>query len=98
MPYKAPPPPTKAVWLDCDPGHDDAMAIILAGGRLINLYPDGSSFGKTELLIRVHCPTGYAPEIRLLGISTVAGNQTVEKVTLNALNLLAAAGLGHIGE
>jgi hypothetical protein len=27
----------------------------------------------------------------------VAGNQTVEKVTLNALNLLAAAGLGHVG-
>lgn len=41
---------------------------------------------------------GYAPEIQLLGISTVAGNQTVEKVTLNALNLLAAAGLSHVGE
>ena len=57
------------VWLDCDPGHDDAIAIILAG---------------------------YDPRLRLLGISTVAGNQTIEKVTDNALRVLAAAGLSNI--
>jgi len=60
----------KAVWLDCDPGHDDSLAIILAG---------------------------YSPDILLLGISTVAANQAVEKVTLNALQILDAAGLSHIG-
>lgn len=59
----------KLVWLDCDPGHDDAMAIILAG---------------------------YAPELSLLGISTVGGNQTLEKTTYNALLIAHAAGLEHL--
>ncbi|PSC68749.1 N-D-ribosylpurine ribohydrolase [Micractinium conductrix] len=63
------PPARKLVWLDCDPGHDDAVALILAG---------------------------CSPAIELLGVSTVAGNQTVEKVTDNALRVLAAAGLQHI--
>ena len=57
------------IWLDCDPGHDDAMAIILAG---------------------------YNPKINLLGISTVAGNQVINKVTQNALSILELAGLNHI--
>ncbi|DBB11457.1 hypothetical protein WJX82_006709 [Trebouxia sp. C0006] len=60
---------TIPVWLDCDPGHDDAMAIVLAG---------------------------HNSKLRLLGISTVAGNQTVDKVTLNALGVVDAAGLQHI--
>jgi purine nucleosidase len=50
-------------------GHDDAMALILAG---------------------------YSPMLELLGVSTVAGNQSVEKMTDNALRVLAAAGLPHI--
>lgn len=54
------------VILDCDPGHDDAIAIMLAAGN---------------------------PEIDLLGITTVAGNQTIEKVTRNALSVCAAAGI-----
>lgn len=49
------------VWLDCDPGIDDAFAIILAA---------------------------YAPNLNLIGISTVAGNQIIEKTTKNALNVL----------
>ncbi|EIE23541.1 putative tRNA synthetase [Coccomyxa subellipsoidea C-169] len=57
------------VWLDCDPGHDDALAIILAG---------------------------YDKLLNLLGVSTVAGNQVVEKVTLNALGTLTASGLSSI--
>ena len=42
--------------------------------------------------------TGYNPSIDLLGVSTVVGNQSVEKTTQNAADLLHAAGLGHIGE
>eukprot|EP01111_Echinosteliopsis_oligospora_P009903 TRINITY_DN2994_c0_g1_i3.p1 TRINITY_DN2994_c0_g1~~TRINITY_DN2994_c0_g1_i3.p1 ORF type:complete len:299 (-),score=77.98 TRINITY_DN2994_c0_g1_i3:160-1056(-) len=57
------------VWLDCDPGHDDAFAIILAG---------------------------YSNKIKLLGISTALGNQSIEKTTQNALKVLSISGLDHI--
>jgi inosine-uridine nucleoside N-ribohydrolase len=50
-----------AVILDCDPGHDDAIALLLALG---------------------------SPEIDLLGVTTVAGNQTLEKTTANAIRVL----------
>ena len=49
--------PQKKIILDCDPGHDDAIAILLAWGT---------------------------PTIDLLAVTTVAGNQTLEKVTTNA--------------
>ncbi|GIG25885.1 nucleoside hydrolase [Cellulomonas denverensis] len=45
------------IILDCDPGHDDAIALLLAHG---------------------------SPAIDLLAVTTVAGNQTLEKVTRNA--------------
>lgn len=48
------------IIIDCDPGHDDAVAIMLAARN---------------------------PKINLLGITTVNGNQTLEKVTKNALNI-----------
>lgn len=43
------------------------------------------------------CHAGFHSRLNLLGVSTVAGNQTVEKVTLNALGTLTAAGLSSTG-
>ncbi len=57
------------VILDCDPGHDDAMAMLLAAGD---------------------------PRIDLLAITTCAGNQTLAKVTRNALAVCAAAGIDDV--
>jgi len=52
--------PTPIV-LDCDPGHDDAIALLLALA---------------------------SPELELRGVTTVAGNQTLEKTTANAIRVL----------
>ena len=54
----------KKIILDCDPGHDDAIALLLAYGN---------------------------PQIDLLAVTTVVGNQTLEKVTRNAVFLLRQA-------
>ncbi|WP_455355748.1 nucleoside hydrolase [Streptomyces sp. SYSU K217416] len=54
------------IIIDCDPGHDDALAIMLAAGD---------------------------PSVELLAITTVAGNQTVEKTTLNARRVCTVAGI-----
>ena len=56
----------RKIILDCDPGHDDAIAILLAHG---------------------------SPEIELLAVTTVVGNQTLEKVTRNALAVAEIAGI-----
>ncbi|MET0939214.1 MAG: nucleoside hydrolase [Gaiellaceae bacterium] len=56
---------TERIILDCDPGHDDAIAILLA------------------LASR---------EVELLGITTVQGNQTLEKTTANAIRILEFSG------
>jgi inosine-uridine nucleoside N-ribohydrolase len=53
------------IILDCDPGHDDAIALLLALG---------------------------SPEVDLLGVTTVHGNQTLDKTTENALRVLELAG------
>ena len=53
------------IVIDCDPGHDDAIAILLALA---------------------------SPEVELRGLTTVAGNQTLEKTTRNALKVLELAG------
>lgn len=49
------------IILDCDPGHDDAVAIMLAAN---------------------------SPQLELLGVTTVAGNQTLENTRRNACNVL----------
>jgi ribosylpyrimidine nucleosidase len=56
----------RKIILDCDPGHDDAVAIMMAAKH---------------------------PKIDLLGVSAVAGNQTLEKTTRNALNVCQHLGL-----
>jgi inosine-uridine nucleoside N-ribohydrolase len=53
------------ILLDCDPGHDDAIALLLALA---------------------------SPEVELRGVTTVAGNQTLEKTTANALRVLEHVG------
>jgi inosine-uridine nucleoside N-ribohydrolase len=60
---------TSRVILDCDPGHDDALAILLAAA---------------------------SPEIDLLAITTVAGNQTLAKTTLNAQRVCTLAGITDV--
>ncbi|HTX01260.1 MAG TPA: nucleoside hydrolase [Acidimicrobiales bacterium] len=57
------------ILLDCDPGHDDAIALLLAAG---------------------------SPAVELAGITTVAGNQTLDKTTRNALSVAAIAGVGGV--
>jgi len=57
------------IVVDCDPGHDDAIAILLALA---------------------------SPEVDVRGVTTVAGNQTLEKTTRNALKVLELAGRGDI--
>jgi inosine-uridine nucleoside N-ribohydrolase len=57
------------ILLDCDPGHDDAIALLLALG---------------------------SPEVELRGVTTVAGNQTLEKTTANALRVLELAGRADV--
>jgi inosine-uridine nucleoside N-ribohydrolase len=57
------------VILDCDPGHDDAIALLLALA---------------------------SPEIDLLGVTTVHGNQTLAKTTENALRVLDLAGRDEV--
>lgn len=55
--------------LDCDPGHDDAIAILLALG---------------------------SPRVDLLGITTVGGNHSLDKVTHNARALCELAGHSEV--
>jgi inosine-uridine nucleoside N-ribohydrolase len=57
------------ILVDCDPGHDDAIALLLALA---------------------------SSEVELLGVTTVAGNQTLEKTTANAIRVLEFVGRGDV--
>jgi inosine-uridine nucleoside N-ribohydrolase len=57
------------ILIDCDPGHDDAIALLLALA---------------------------SPEVDLLGVTTVAGNQTLAKTTANALRVLEFVGRSDV--
>ena len=57
------------IILDCDPGHDDAIALLLALA---------------------------SPEVGLLGVTTVSGNQTLEKTTANAIRVLDHVGRADV--
>jgi inosine-uridine nucleoside N-ribohydrolase len=57
------------IILDCDPGHDDAIALLLALA---------------------------SPEVSLLGVTTVSGNQTLDKTTANAIRVLDHVGRTEI--
>ena len=54
------------IILDCDPGHDDAIAMMMAAKH---------------------------PSIDLLGITIVAGNQTLDKTLVNGLNVCQKLGI-----
>ncbi len=57
------------IVLDCDPGHDDALAILLAAA---------------------------APSLELVAITTVAGNQSLDKTALNARRICSVAGIAGV--
>jgi len=59
----------KRIILDCDPGHDDALAIMLAHG---------------------------SDELDLLAVTTVSGNQSLQKVTHNARVIATVIGMTDV--
>ncbi|MBO0411164.1 ribosylpyrimidine nucleosidase [Enterococcus hulanensis] len=56
----------RKIILDCDPGHDDAITMLMAAAH---------------------------PQIDLLGITIVAGNQTLDKTVVNGLNVCQLLGI-----
>lgn len=59
----------RRILIDCDPGHDDAIAIMLAHGD---------------------------PGVELVAITTVGGNQTLDKVTHNARVVATVCGMTDV--
>lgn len=59
----------KKIIIDCDPGLDDAIAILLAAGN---------------------------PDVEIVAVTTVAGNHTLDKVTLNARQVCTLVSLHDV--
>ncbi|GAB2908073.1 nucleoside hydrolase [Rhodococcus aerolatus] len=59
----------RKIIIDCDPGHDDAVALVLAHG---------------------------SPAVELLAVTTVVGNQSLEKVTRNARAVATVIGMHDV--
>lgn len=59
----------RKIIFDCDPGHDDAVALMLAAN---------------------------SPELELLGVTAVAGNQTLDNTSRNACHVLQWVGREEI--
>jgi inosine-uridine nucleoside N-ribohydrolase len=57
------------IVFDTDPGHDDALALLLAA---------------------------RAPELKLLAVTCVAGNQTLDKTSLNARRIMTVGGIRDV--
>eukprot|EP00210_Caulerpa_lentillifera_P002807 g2681.t1 len=67
------------------------VPLLKTNGRVLaTLKFIGTTMDRQSQLERYH------PKIKLLGISTVSGNQVIEKVTNNALQILTYAGLENI--
>jgi inosine-uridine nucleoside N-ribohydrolase len=62
-------PPRQRIVHDCDPGHDDAIAMLLAA---------------------------RSPRLKLEAITTVAGNQTLDKTSRNAMGVCSLAGIRDV--
>lgn len=76
---------SESVWLDCDPGTVSLNLFFIFFLVIYNFYNNKDD--AFAILM-----ASYNTNVNLIGISTVAGNQLIEKTTNNALNVLNIIG------